>query len=307
MLDLPSLPDYYLQKYGVQKFAEVTGSSESLVEFWRTRARNEFPLTALQKLLEFDPEPLGEVRPLYDSPNPDVKVAVILPTNRKPEPETIESIIKMYDSRSMVFKRFAFNSLFHVRNMAAAWFLGTNIPWSYWSDDDAVHPCGDSDWFKTVAQVPDMPSVYAGMNSISRLLSSGKKLIGESYVSRSGTAEPQFSGGQSLEVSEQMRAGPRNLVLKRDWVGFGGVLVHRDVFLDIIKTQGKEIQVTNESIRRRLKYDYSFFRPIEDDVGDDISFCARARKAGHEVFVDLAISAGHVGSQVYTYRNIRKK
>ncbi len=96
-------------------------------------------------------------------------------------------------------------------------------------------------------------------------------------------------------------------MLKRDWVGFGCALVHRDVFLDVIKTQGDEIRVKNDHIKSALKYDFGFFNPVDNDIGDDISFCARARKAGHEVFVDLAISCGHVGSKVYTYQDIRRR
>lgn len=305
MLDLTQLPSWYLTKYGRDKIAEVMAQSCAVVDFWTQR--NEFPLVAVQKLLEFDPAPLGDVRPLYENPTGDPRVAIVACSNRKPEPLMVTSLFKMYDSKTMVYRPFTFNSLFHVRNMGAAWFLGTGLPWSFWPDDDSLLPCGDAKWFKEVTGLLDLPDIYAGMHSINRLLSTGKKIVGVSYVSRSDKASAMFSGGQSLEMSEQTRAGPRNSVLKRDWVGFGGVLVHRDIFQDILKTQGEEIRVRNDYIRTRLGYDFSFFRPVEDDMGDDISFCARARKAGHEVFVDLALAAGHIGSKVYTYRDIKKK
>lgn len=305
MFDVTKLPGTYLEEYGAEKLAEILGQTEAKVKFWVHS--EEFPLEALQKLLVFDPAPLAQMKPLYENPPAGTKVAILACSNRKPEPLTVASLFKLYDSRSMVYEPFGFNSLYHVRNMAAAWFLKSGLEWSFWSDDDSVHPCGDAAWFKRATGQPEMPDSYAGVHAINRLLATGKKIVGCSYVSRTGNATPQFSGGQSLEMSEQVRAGPRNHVLKRDWIGFGGALVHRDVFLDIIKTQTEEIRVRNDSIKARLGYEFSFFRPVEDDIGDDISFCARARKAGHEVFVDLAVASGHVGSKVYSYRDIRRK
>lgn len=305
MFDLTQLPTYYLSHYGEEKVAEIVGLKVAVVRFWIQQS--DFPLVAVQKLLDFDPAPLGEVRPLYELPNPDVKVEILLPTNRKPEPDTVEALFKLYDSRSMRFKRLGFNSLFHVRNMMAGYFLRTGTPLSYWSDDDAVPPCGDAPWYKEVTRLPDMPNAFAGLNAVHRLMASGKKMIGGSYVSRREDSVPQFAGGRSLEISELVRQGPRNQIIKRDWVGFGGVLVHRDVFLDIIKTQGAEIKA-DETIQKQLGYEYRFFSPLPGtDTGDDISFCERARKAGHEVFVDLAVALGHVGTKIYTYRDIRKR
>lgn len=304
MLDLASLPSTYLTQYGAAKVAEVCGTSEAVVGFW---IQQGWPLAAVQKLLDFDPAPLAAIRPLYEVPPEGTKIAVILPSNQPPELATVESLIRMYDPRTMIFKRFTFNSLFHVRNMAAAWFINSGREWSYWCDRDTVAPCGDAPWFREVTGEPEMPAAYAGMNTIQRLLSTGKKLVGVSYVSRRENATPQFWGGNSLEVAEMVRSGPRNQVWKRNWIGFGGALVHRDVFLDIIKTQGDEIRVKNEGVRSQLHYEYGFFNPIDRDEGDDVSFCLRAGKAGHECFVDLALSAGHVGTKIFTHRDIKKR
>jgi hypothetical protein len=38
-------------------------------------------------------------------------------------------------------------------------------------------------------------------------------------------------------------------------------------------------------------------------VGEDVIFCRRAREAGHDVFVDLGLVAGHVGYCCYGPKN----
>jgi len=302
MLDLRSLPQRYLNELGADKVAEITGASKSVMAMWISR--DKFPLEAVQKLLEFDATPIHEIKPLYTVAEKPTRLAMLLCTNRPVASATYDTLLAM-KGPEMQFRRFNFNSIYHVRNMAAAWFLNkSKCEWAHFGDDDMIHPCGDAELFKALmaeyaASSTPYPDVFAAAHSIYRLRYHEKKMIGACYFGRKQGVPAQFAGGAGLK--ELLRRGPRNEIRPVDWIGFGSILIHRDVFTDIIKTQGEKIKVTNEQIRKNLGYDYSFFMPINQDAGDDISFCARAREAGHQPFVDLSLMPAHVGQKGFTF------
>lgn len=64
--------------------------------------------------------------------------------------------------------------------------------------------------------------------------------------------------------------------------GFGGVLMKADVLLDV-----------------SAKYNGRMFDPLPG-MGEDISFCWRARQCGYRIFCDPSIEMGHVGYNVVT-------
>lgn len=304
MLDLRSLPQRYLTELGAEKVAEITGATKSVMAMWISREK--FPLEAVQRLLEFDPTPLNEIKPLYTIPEKPTRLAILLCTNRPVASGTYDTLLAM-KGPEMQFRRFSFNSIYHVRNMAAHWFLNkSGCEWAYFSDDDMIHPCGDPVLFKellaeyTSANTP-YPDAYAAAHSIYRLRFHEKKMIGACYFGRKQGVPGQFAGSGEQMLRELLRRGPRNQVMPVDWVGFGSILIHRDVFADIIKTQADKIRVTNASIKQKLGYEYSFFMPREQDFGDDISFCARAREAGHQPHVDLSLMPAHVGMKAFTF------
>ncbi len=302
MLDLRLLPQRYLTELGADKVAEITGASKSVLSMWVSR--DKFPLDAVQKLLDFDPTPIHEIKPLYTVPEKPTRLAMLLCTNRPPVAATYDTLFAM-KGPEMQFKRFNFNSIYHVRNMAAHWFLNVSkCEWSYWSDDDMIHPCGDAPLFKQLmteytASTTPYPDAFASAHSIYRLRFHEKKMIGGCYFGRKQGVPAQFAGGSGMK--EILRKGPKNEIKPVPWIGFGSILIHRDVFTDIIKTQGEKIKVTNEYIRKNLGYDYSFFMPISQDFGDDQSFCARAVEAGHQPFVDLSLMPAHVGMKAFTF------
>lgn len=301
--DLNALPAHYLATHGLAKVAEITGQSTSIVSMWTKR--NKFPLDAVAKLLEFDPAPLAAIRPLYTNPEPGKKLAILMPLIGPPEPKSMDALIKLYDPREMEFKRFAFNSLPVARNALAAWFLRGPFEWSYWRDGDMVEPCGDAAYFKDAAELPQMPDAFAGIHSIFRLLVHKKTMVSVSYVSRQKSAVPQFGGDAQMNRIE-MRRGPQNRIVERQWAGFGGILIHRRVFEDIIRTQGDEIRMKSDSpIAKRFGYEYALFHPIDREMpGDDLPFCVRAARAGHPCFVDLAVQAAHIGDRAYTFADV---
>ena len=302
MIDLVNLPKSYIDKYGRDKVTEVIGQGPAMVSMWLSR--NRFPVEAVQKLIEFDPSPLHEVKPLYTTPETGKKLVILMPMNGPPEPEIMDAFARMYDPKEMDFHRVAFNNLSVARNSLAGHFLKGPWDWALWWDSDTIPPYGDAAAFKKLCQNPTMPDTFAGVHSIYRMLVHKKSFVSACYIGRRKGAPPQFSRND-LDVKSVMRRGPRNELLECDWTGFGFVLTHRKVFEDVIATQGDEIKVKNESLRSRFGYDYAFFTPTGVDIpGDDIPFCIRAAKAGHKVVMDLSIFAAHIGNHAYTYNDL---
>jgi len=299
MLELSKLPQRYCDALGISKVAEILGKPERAIRAWGPM----MPTYALEKLLAFDPTPLHEIRPLYENPKPGNNLAVIMPSNRWPHPATVESIFRMFDSTTMQFMWDGFNSLYHVRNALAARFLRSGLPWSFWSDDDMIFPCGDAAWFRERSECPNYPTVFAGMHTINRLLSSGKKFVGACYYSTRRGHIPQFGNSHETYIRQDLRAGPTDLVMPVPWVALGASLIHRDVFLDVI-SHHPELKVRDPSITTNFGYEYSLFSPLDLDFGDDPSFGRRALDSGHQPHVDWALMPAHVGGKPFTYSDM---
>ena len=306
MLDLNALGPRYHTQYGEDKIVEVCGVTPATVKSWVAKER--WPVDALNKLLAFDPSPIHEIRPLYENAPVGTRLARLMPSNRPTDPRTFEAVMRMYEPAKMQIKGFMFNNLNVVRNMAAAWFLSSANEWSYWNDDDVIPPYGDSKAFKELCDLPTFPDLWSGQHTLNRLLSRGKEMIGVSYVGRKRGVGPQMSMANPTAGKQDYARGPRDAIISRDWIGFGGTLVNRSVFEKIIKAC-PEIELPKDSQLRNhptLGYQYGFFDALSPSVpGDDISFCARARKAGVEIFADLSLMAGHVGTKVYNYEDLR--
>lgn len=302
MLDLNSLPSFYLSTYGAEKVAEVVGKRVAIVTMWQKR--HKFPLDAVHKLLQFDPSPLNNVKPLHDTPSLKQNLMVLLPLTGNPEPKMVDSLVRLYDRREMKFERFAFNNLSVSRNALAARWQRSSCEWAFWTDADNMHPAGDAEWFKREAELPDMPDVFASVHTIYRLLHHRQKFVSCAYVSRRKNAEPQF-GGTSAILRAELKKGPRDKLIEVPWCGFGGVLTHRSVFEDIAKQQGDEIRMKPGGIGERFSYEYAFFQPLDQETcGDDVPLAHRAIRAGHKIHVDLAVCSAHIGDRAYTYKDL---
>jgi hypothetical protein len=314
MISLTALPQYYLDKYSREKVTEVTGASKIQLGIWISKD-NAFPLTAVDKLLAFDPSPLGAVVPVGE-PGPECppaqtratppvgeKLMILVPLSGPPQPKMMDSLLRLYDRKEMGYERFAFNNLSVARNALAARFLRSNAKWAYWVDGDMLLPAGDPTWFKEAAELPQLADTFAGLHAIYRSLVHQKTIVSCHYVSRHSPATPQFGGGDARR--NELRRGPQDLLIEAPWAGMGGMLTHRSVFEDIIKTQGDTIRMKPGGIGTRFSYDYAFFHPLDAETpGDDIPLCVRAAKAGHKTYVDLAIQAIHLGDRGYSFRDI---
>lgn len=184
------------------------------------------------------------------------------------------------------------------RNRLAAQFIASESEWSIWLDDDMIPPIGNSSWLRWISNLPsNYPENFANQEYVGRLLSHNKKLVGGLYFGRNENGSPMFHEGLISRSAHMAARAFTDELRPTEWVATGTICVHRDVFLDI-KNACPEIAPKNP------KGHWGFFDE-SDGNGEDVSFCLRAKKAGHQAHVDLGLISGHVGHCVYGPHNTK--
>lgn len=324
----------FLDKHGKDVAIKVIGKAGHIVARWVNGA--EPSVADLQLLINFDPSLVhGEATSTLticanaiastsaslsgvlttDNVCPDFQwpqgkfIDILIAANQGIEPDTLLSLMKQWEPDKMDVIVQAETLPIYARNKLAKKFLDGGKPWSFWLDRDIVLPCGDVPWFRGAVGNQSFPAPFAKLNTLARLIASGRKIVGGCYFGRHPGAKAQFNEAHVNKlVNSMVHSGPRNVVEKTRWVANGCMLVHRDVYLDIIKTQGESIRIKDVERQRALGYEYRFFTPQFDDEdladnSEDVTFCDRAQKAGHDVYVDHAIIPGHIGKTAYSYHN----
>jgi len=257
------------------------------------------------------------------------QVNLCLPFYKTTNPRTLFALMTLFDKRRMALS-LDFGDAFvaHSRNKLADQFLRSGLEWCLMCDDDNVPPFGNAALYNQFTGF-NLPDKFAGLHGIDRLLSHGKTLVGGLYRGRWPHSKSIFAEGVQLE--KYVDAGPRDELRPTQWVGFGWVLLHRSVFLDIEKKfprlarkpdgTGSNFFTSSEhdlveaatlaiqELDRGL--DFEKARELLDNglaisqrmsnlgVGEDVQFCRRAAQAGHQCFVDLGLIVGHLGEMVY--------
>lgn len=176
----------------------------------------------------------------------------------------------------------------------------------------------------------------AGLNTIDRLLSHGKTLVGGLYFGRWVHGKPVYAEGSESKAEESFcRRSPQDLVKPCRWFGTGCALINRSVYLAIEKQfphlarkpdgsggnwfTSSEHDLTNsvaEAVRQleqgdidgaieSLKTGQKRSRQFSGlGVGEDVVFCHRAAQSGHQPHVDLGLVCGHTGSFCYGPRKL---
>lgn len=146
----------------------------------------------------------------------------------------------------------------HGRNEAVKAALTEGADWLLFIDDDVIAP-------------PD---------TFERLSSHGREIVSGLYYRRNAPITPVMfyeSGGRPVPVSRFNRGG----LLEVDFVGAGCLLIHKTVFSAIEKPFEWMMDRTD--------------LPPGERVGEDMAFCAKARKAGFRVAVDTTVECHHLG------------
>lgn len=125
-------------------------------------------------------------------------------------------------------------------------------------------------------------------------LDEGRDIVGGLYFRRSHPFTPvAFS---EMEIDEQACRATKlkeyedglSGIHEVGGIGFGCVLMKTDVLVDCLAKYG------------------TVFAPI-GSVGEDLSFCWRARQLGYKIYMDCDIKCGHVGHLIVTeqaYRSV---
>lgn len=172
--------------------------------------------------------------------------------------------------------------IYQARNKLAAKFLETDARWLLMLDDDMIPCIGRPEWMRfwvpSARNVLDLP---LQRHIVHKLIGDNKTIVGAAYFERREGAGLVCSDQSLVARARQYE----DAVVEVDWLGTGAMLVHRRVFEDIAKTYPD--------------IDGNYFHPIDGKTGEDISFCIRAKKAGHATHIDLSVPTFHLGYKTY--------
>lgn len=178
----------------------------------------------------------------------------------------------------------------HARNRLAHKFLETDAKWLLMMDDDIIPSIGRPNWFRYwvqgARQILDLP---LQRHVLHRLVGAGKTLVGASYFGRQEGGALMCSDNSLYNRAKAYE----DAVVPVDWVGTGCMLIHRKVFEDIKAKFGESLRINVPD------YEIDYFRPFDSARGEDVSFCIRAKEAGHHPHLDLGLPVFHVGAKTY--------
>jgi hypothetical protein len=178
----------------------------------------------------------------------------------------------------------------HARNRLANKFLQTDAKWLFMIDDDIIPSIGRPFWMRhwchAARTLEDLP---LQRHILHRLMGAGKTLVAGAYFGRQEGGAIMCS---DLTLAPRAKAY-EDRVVPVDWVATGCMMIHRNVFQDIRKEFGDTLKIDAG------EYDYDYFRPFDSKGGEDVAFCKRAKKAGHQPHIDLGVPIFHLGYKTY--------
>jgi GT2 family glycosyltransferase len=175
-------------------------------------------------------------------------------------------------------------------------FLRTTAEWAIFVDDDIVLPCGSADVFNQEFQA-GIPNPYAGYLFIDRMMSNNLPLVGALYFGRHPAGKAQYSGGFESAIENRAAHQLVNPGIKPcSWVATGAMKIHRSVFERIMAVAPEHFP---DIIPTQEGKAWSFFQRMGKGIGEDVSFCWRAAKAGIQPHVDTSLICLHEGICYY--------
>jgi hypothetical protein len=266
------------------------------------------------------------------------KVLIALPWQKAVNPLTAMCVAQIIDRRRCASSmHFGDAFVTHSRNSCADALLSSKCDWMLMVDDDMIIPFGEEEWFRTMTGF-DFQKKFMEMNSLDRLMSHKKTLVGGLYFGRQPRGLPMYGEAFQPHEDAYCRRGPHDLIKATRWVATGCMLTHRSVFEDIEKryptlARGKDgkggnwFTSTEASLSTQVQAVAQFLRNGGDvnhaaenleaalavakfenplGTGEDVAFCLRAKASGHQPYVDLGLVCGHIGSCVYGPSNTGK-
>ena len=200
------------------------------------------------------------------------KVLIGTPHNRDLSPEYVMSLVNLLGSSigrvNIKIKMFQ-SCLVHIgRNT-----IGSNLNADYllFIDSDIQFPS----W------------------GLERLLSHNKDIVGGMYYKK---ISPHFPVVYKMrgKWDHELITNPSTQLFEVDGIGTGFLLIKKKVLDDLYE----------EKFAKKNGYPFNFIqKPNGNDIGEDLSFCMRARKKGYKVWCDPSIPLEHSGERSYSNRD----
>jgi hypothetical protein len=259
-----------------------------------------------------------------------------LPWGKSVHPITAFATAQLMDRRRTVAAlNFGDAFVVHSRNSIADIFLKSTCEHLLMLDDDMIVPFGHAQWFKSHTGWENYPEPFSSFNTIDRLLSHGKTLVGALYRGRYKTSNFVYGEGHNSQERKYAEDGPYDLIKETRWTGTGCMMIHRSVFESIENKfpllargpdgRGGQFFTSSEhnladAVARTRKMlsegpmtaekgmrAYEMLIAAEREsknsstlgMGEDVCFCVRARQSGHPAFLDMGLRVGHIGHFVY--------
>lgn len=315
MLDLRKLVRDEIGRVGVKEASKFFGVSAGTVSNWQS-GKTDPSVDAVERVIsarnidETDLPPEHEAVPVAE---PEVtwegkNVIVGMPVYQGIHPDCHYSLFANYarygmDKVGLIQEKRTL--VYEARNIITHKFLKTNAKYLIQFDSDVIPPCGDAGVFngRWMAGVNPTSAAY---NAIARLMSHGedKLIVGGLYFGRNPTGKAQcYSGFHKPGFPEDVRSRKIKGLYPDNWVATGCLRVHRDVFarmdVEIDKGTWPECKPASRDMWR------GYWMPKVVGMGEDVSFCSRARELGIQPYVDLDLICLHAGDTMFGPNNTK--
>lgn len=316
-MDLTKLVKAKIDELGVKEASKFFGVSAGTVSNWSSGTTAP-SITAAQLVLseiDLDDEDAPTHKKQEKEPClPPLElwqgkdVIILLPVYRSFSPDTHFTLFANYakygsDKIGMIQEKRTL--IYESRNILAAKFLKTGATWALMADDDMILPCGNKELFNGRYRA-GVNEKSASFNAISRIMShpADCKIVGSLYFGRHDEGKAQCASGFTSEMENRKLHLMEYTGLKQEeWVGTGFIRIHRDVFLamkdEIDKGRWPDCKPKDEGSW------YGFFNPLRVGIGEDVSFCRRAREIGIQTYLDTELICLHNGERNFGPTNTK--
>lgn len=293
-----------IEEIGVKEASKLFGVSLGTISNWST-GKSDPSLAAAQLLASEQPEPTGpDELTMWQGK----EVIILLPVYRSFNADTHYTLFANYarygpEKVGMIQEKGTL--IYEARNTLAhkALKITPRPKYVVFCDDDMILPCGNVELFNGRYQA-NVSTQSAGFNALSRIMShpEDKKIVGTLYFGRHAKGKAQCSRGFASDIeNEKLHTGAYSGLLEDEWVGTGFMRIHTDVFL----AMDEEIKKDRwpECRHRAAGIDFGYFNPMGVRIGEDVSFCRRAREIGIKSYIDTSLICLHEGNMMYGPKN----
>lgn len=233
-----------------------------------------------------------------------MKLIIGMPVHRTVEAGAMHSIMANYAKFDKGRIGFTITQgvtlLEDARNSIVDKFLASDAEKLVFWDDDVLGVCGSTAIFNGYYGI-DVPEKFSSRVLLNELWNADKDVVGSLYFGRNTRGVGQYSEAfQSKEEDKKAHNLEFDGVQETQWVGTGCMMVKREVFL---KIREMAPQLWPTTVPRQTHLPHGWFNRISADIGEDVSFCSRARQCGFKVYVHKGALAGHIGPMIYGPHN----